>query len=61
MAHVCLSGVSTEGFPYISSFDTVFMDGCLGWCTPLIPASGKQGQEDLCEFEASLVPGQLEL
>ena len=25
------------------------------WCTPLIPALGKQRQVDLCEFEASLV------
>ena len=33
------------------------------WCTPLIPALGRQRQVDLCEFEASLVyqelvPGQ---
>ena len=25
------------------------------WCTPLIPALGRQRQVDLCEFEASLV------
>ena len=25
------------------------------WCTPLIPALGKQRQVDLCVFEASLV------
>ena len=25
------------------------------WCTPLIPAFGKQKQEDLCEFKASFV------
>jgi hypothetical protein len=25
------------------------------WCTPLIPALGRQWQVDLCEFEASLV------
>ena len=25
------------------------------WCTPLIPALRRQGQVDLCEFEASLV------
>jgi hypothetical protein len=25
------------------------------WCAPLIPARRKQRQEDLCEFEASLV------
>ena len=25
------------------------------WCTPLIPALGRQRKEDLCEFEASLV------
>jgi hypothetical protein len=25
------------------------------WCTPLVPALGKQSQVDLCEFEASLI------
>jgi hypothetical protein len=25
------------------------------WCTPLIPALGRQRPEDLCEFEANLV------
>jgi hypothetical protein len=25
------------------------------WCTPLIPALGRQRQVDLCEFEASLL------
>ena len=25
------------------------------WCTPLIPALRRQGQADLCVFEASLV------
>ena len=25
------------------------------WSTPLIPALGRQRQEDLCEFEVSLV------
>ena len=25
------------------------------WCTPLIPAFGRQRQPDLCEFETSLV------
>ena len=25
------------------------------WCTPLIPALGRQKQADFCEFEASLV------
>jgi hypothetical protein len=25
------------------------------WCTPLIPALGRQRQVDLCEFEASIV------
>jgi hypothetical protein len=24
------------------------------WCTPIFPALGRQRQEDLCEFEASL-------
>ena len=27
----------------------------LWWCTPLIPALGRQRQVDLCEFKASLV------
>jgi hypothetical protein len=27
----------------------------VGWCTPLIPALWRQRQEDLYEFEASLV------
>ena len=26
-----------------------------GWCTPLIPALGRQRQGDLCEFKASLI------
>ena len=31
------------------------MLGQVWWCTPLIPALGRQKQVDLCEFKARLV------
>ena len=34
---------------------TFTINGQATWCTPLIPALGRQRQEDFCEFKASLV------
>ena len=40
--------------PVIVGFKKIIQAG-RWWCTPLIPALGRQRQADLCEFEASLV------
>ena len=57
MTRSCFESLYLKSVPFFSSIRNPLKirSGWQWWCTPLIPELGRQRQEDLYEFEASLV------
>ena len=52
MLHFLIDAMRKD--PFLEHLKSLLVAG-RWWLMPLIPALGRQGQADLCEFEASLV------